>query len=415
LVTLVVFLLSATGLWWFLPTRPRLTLAAGKQDVFAGFSPDSHWVATLTMPKKGNWDENFGVIGGPVRLWDVHTGQERLQLAADWQSIRLLPFSPDSKLVATVSEDGRCALWDTETGQVQFTMRTTPPGMGIDHPPDVRFGPDGLSLAVVSPNGEDLQLWDVPSGQIRTMMPGVRCFAYAPDGKAVAVAENATGTMRPWQSALLAFLATLGSPLPLPSQALHESHQVVKIRDLTTGQPLITLPGFVRFAASMAFSPDGRYLAVGTHSTGGQFGMECAEVRCWDITTGQEQTQFKITEVGFGPLSTVVDLHYSGDGQTLITKHAIGSILWDITGNPPKLLQRVQGSDCWVGPIAPFSFAGVTIAPDGRTLVFHRNPIQLWDVPPGPPWLQVVGLAAVPAALVFTVGLCWRKQRRIVA
>ena len=143
--TLLVFILSACCLWWMLPTQARLTFYAEKQGAFAGFSPDSQTFATATMSKEGK-----GQLCGPVRLWDVQTGQERLQFAADQKSIINCLFSPDSKMLATVGNDHLCTLWNTSTGQAEGAAPAEPTYGGFGSP--ARFAPDGSTLAVACTN-----------------------------------------------------------------------------------------------------------------------------------------------------------------------------------------------------------------------------------------------------------------------
>ena len=258
-VLLAIFAISAAGLWWLLPAGPRLTLPVGNQAVFAGFLPDGQAVATLTLPKNGMV---FGEICGPVRLWDVKTGHQRRQFADGLKYFDVL-FSPDGKLAATVNwVDGQCAIWDTANGQQRFTVATRPQWRQYwNSPPPVAFSADGQSLAVPSPEW-DMQLWDLPSGRLRTTVPSVRCFAFAPDGKTIAAAEH--------------FVA---------------GYQVVTLRDVDTGDVRKTLAGPVPSVSSIAFSPDGLHLAAGTFKVfpGGRWGELQPQVQRWLIETGQPE------------------------------------------------------------------------------------------------------------------------------
>ena len=78
-----------------------------KAVVSWGFSPDSNLIATLT-------DD------GTTRLWEVHTGAfytgKTRAVLKHTDKIRTMAFSPDSNLVATASEFGTTHLWDTSDG-----------------------------------------------------------------------------------------------------------------------------------------------------------------------------------------------------------------------------------------------------------------------------------------------------------
>jgi hypothetical protein len=173
LKTLLVFTLCAGGLWWLLPTQPRLTFSAEK-GAFAGFSPDSQMFATATMSKesKGQWC-------GPVRLWDVQTGQERLQFAAEQKSISNCLFSPDGKVLATVGNDHLCTLWNTSTGQAEGAAPAQPPIPQFGSA--ARFAPDGSTFAKICA----FMTW--PAGKYGQLSPACDAMLSHP-------------TQRPWPS-----------------------------------------------------------------------------------------------------------------------------------------------------------------------------------------------------------------------
>src|SRR5438105_3163434 len=104
-------------------------------------------------------------------------------------------FSPDGKLLATVSEDNTVRLWDVATRQ------PVGPSITGHEVLSVAFSPGGKLLAI---GGSDLDLWDVASRQpVRQPLRGdthsAFSVAFSPDGTLLAGAED--GTVQLWDVA----------------------------------------------------------------------------------------------------------------------------------------------------------------------------------------------------------------------
>jgi WD40 repeat protein len=325
---LALLLLWAAGvgfLWWWLPPQPRATLTPSDNLplVLVGFSPDGRTLATRTVNQVTNKGGDSWTTetyhGGPIRLWDASTGREQFALAADWNWIPVVVFSPDGKLLAGVHawQGGELKLWDVAAGQELAALKTAQqPSMDIGLDPVISFSPDGNTLALVQNRGQ-IELWDVASRQTRAMLPG-SAMAFSPDGQT---------------------LATYGRD---------EKGPVVKLWDVTTGHELPRFQGRTDNAGQfvctgLAFSPDGKTLAS-LLFTG-------ERIQLWDLDAATERDNFSANPVGS---NSIVGLKFAGDGNVLVVKHMIGITAWDVSARPPRRL--------YVG------FKGPVLSPDGKLL-----------------------------------------------
>ncbi len=117
----------------------------------------TYWGHTLRFAPDGS--KIVAARGGDARVWDVQTGREILALpqetrtqAADW--------SPDSRTLASVGEDGYARLWDTTTGE-----ETRPALEHLGPLRTVAFHPDGFYL-VTGGLGATASLWNLRSGEL---------------------------------------------------------------------------------------------------------------------------------------------------------------------------------------------------------------------------------------------------------
>ena len=73
-----------------------------------------------------------------VKLWDAHTRRELLTLNGHRGRVICVSFSPDSKLLASSSDDGAVIVWEVAMGKTATRLNVSPfPSLWMEqmHPP----------------------------------------------------------------------------------------------------------------------------------------------------------------------------------------------------------------------------------------------------------------------------------------
>ena len=100
---------------------------------------------------------------------------------------------------------------------------------------------------------------------------------------------------------------------------------VIRLWNVTTGQPLNTLEGHMSDVWSVTFSRDGSILASGSAD---------GTIRLWDATTGQLKQTLE------GHTNDVRNVAFSPDGLSLASGSLDRTIrLWDVTGQRMQTLE----------------------------------------------------------------------------
>ncbi|KAF4417603.1 Vegetative incompatibility protein HET-E-1 [Colletotrichum fructicola] len=139
----------------------------------------------------------------------------------------------------------------------------------------------------------------------------------------------------------------------------HDS--TVKLWDTATGQCQQTLEGHSDWVRSVAFSPDGRQLASGSDDS---------TVKLWDTATGQCQQTLE------GHSSDVYSVAFSPDGRQLASGSGDSTVkLWDTATG--QCQQTLEGHSSDVNSVA--------FSPDGRQLASGSgdSTVKLWDTATG--------------------------------
>jgi WD40 repeat protein len=229
----------------------------------------------------------YGTASGPVHRTDLATGKTVAWLGARYGDCASLAFSGDGHTVALGERNARVVgLSDLPTRRSRLTLagqRFFCSHLALSH--------DGATLA--SAGGDGARVWDGATGKLlrQSRLPQrANNLALSPDGKTLG-------------------LACVDGRLLL-GPAARGGLQEFKLRWVT----------------ALAFSPDGRALALGL----------AQDVRIWEVATARERCAFR------GHHRGVRAVAFAPDGKTLVSADGEGrALVWDLTrpanGGPARV------------------------------------------------------------------------------
>jgi eukaryotic-like serine/threonine-protein kinase len=255
------------------------------------------------------------------------------------------------------------------------------------------LSPSGQQVAVCAANQNEVYLYDVATGRLEAVLRGHSAPAtsveYRPDGKQIATSSN-DQTIRLWDPATGQQTALLEAEVAPPNldrnplvaynsdgsriaaYAPEEGGGTSRLWDATTGKEIAVLGKWQEGTVPIAFSPDGKRVAVGSKEY----------VHLCDAVTGRPIAVL-------GPhAKRVVHLAYSPDGKRIASSTFIGSSaihLWDGENGKEVAVLRDHTGDV----------NSVLFSPDGSRLVsgskYPDNTARLWDAATGRPLKVLAG------------------------
>lgn len=305
-----------------------------------------------------------------------------------------LAFSPDGMTLISQTDHGAIILWDAITGQLIDPLT----GQGY-FAEGLALSPDGKMLASGSCGKHDsgvpgcdryeIILWNMVTRQsigqpleLHFAGPTTPVVLFSPDGKILAAMQSGTTGSGIIQLFDVTTRQPITSPLGDQEQfssmafspngrrmALGNVIGIIYLWDPETRHILSHLVGQRGFVRSVAFSPDGGTLASAFSGL-----VDVPYIQLWDIDTGQPIGQ---------PLTVqpVTNLAFSPDGDTLASLYENGTItLWDVTTGR-QIGQSFTGQSA-VDKVGVTT--GITFSPDGTLASGNKDgTITLWDMTTG--------------------------------
>jgi|GEM_PF-1542711 len=350
--------LIGTLLWVMVLTPPMSQAQAPETPNWTRavvWSPDGTQVAVATQR-------------GSIQLIDQSEQVIRTLQAENGVPVLALAWSPNSQFLASGGSDNLVTVWDVITGDV---VKDYPSQASVN---GLSWHPNGSYLTFASANAplKNAVVWNTVTGETIFATPASEAFsvAWSPDGSLLAISKF--GEIQIWDLFLspdqpvktiktqphnILFLAWKSDSTRLASAQTNTPDQsVANVWDSSTGQLVLSYTEHADAIRTVAWSPDGNYLASASID---------GTVRIWDSVNGQTLETFQgnggILAVDWSPDSTHLAYGIEGGVLEIVPAPASNSCSPTAPSDPPTY--TVTAGDT-AGLVAAIGAANANPDPD---------------------------------------------------
>lgn len=349
---------------WNTADGSNINTISGHEGVILNvvFSPDGKLIATSTA------DETLGdvedVVDRTVRIWDVESGEEQVQINPHSGFVRALDFSPAGDTIAygvwDSANSGTVRVHDVNSGAelMRFVAHTTPITA-------VAYSADGSQLASVAWD-RNVRIWNLNSGIEDDSFAGfderVLSMSFSPDGQSLAIG-----------------VGNIGNNIYSGSDSAIE--HPVWVWDIQGRDQIAAFTGHPDWLWTVDISPNGQFAVTGggplrpnnvdrENETALNALLASTTVLVWNVETHEI-----IAELA-AHTSTVDSVRFHPDGERVLTSAWDSQIiLWDIATS-----EQIRSYEAHTGSIFMIRFTEdgsrfVSVASDGQAI--------LWDTESG--------------------------------
>ncbi|MDR3687766.1 MAG: hypothetical protein P4L46_00185 [Fimbriimonas sp.] len=379
------------------------------------FSPDG-----VSLEVAGS---NYGYYGGAYGSYEPMTGFFDIWRVSDasLQSSNITgkgylwgpvsggspTFSPGGMLVAGggIDQVGTSTgvlkkyfnVWNADTGTLAAALPTSVGSTSFAN----SFSPDGHALAIAGVNGTDgvIDLWNVPSYSLAlTLKTGVvseGLIAFSPDGKRLAIGGfDASGacTIEIWDPATGVQVKKLAPAISVGFAGIQFSadgrsladggslepdvvgqlpHGVVELWDVASGNLLANLATGESYVHGIAFSPDGKQIAVAGQEAYSAGSLSSAGLEVWSVASKQRLSNLPLQS----GTNAAFSVTYAPDGKMLFVSSS---------GGPGEIQVFDAAQFKVLGYYSVGAYGYFALSQDGKSVVYSKPDagLEVAQLPP---------------------------------
>jgi WD40 repeat protein len=375
----------------------------------APLAPAGDAVPTVVVTSRdGKLLAASGVIGGrpAIVVRELPAGTVVHTLLGHEAGVTALAFSNDGKQLVSGSADKTARVWDLTDAKFPELTRFAGHGAAVG---GVAFNADATQ-ALSGSADNSVKLWTVADGELVTDFAGhTGPVVAAVMAGNQAVSASADGTIRVWDAAAGTVQRTIPVQTAVTALALRPdgnvvaaaaADQTIRLYQLADSQLLQTLHGHEAAINTVAFSPDGTRLvsaatdgrAITWNAASGRmveilpveaglaaavFGQDGNHIALFDKAGHSMIQQLRLSLTLNGMAQPVTGLAYSGNGQTVYTACADGTVRGFTEANGAQTFSANHGA----------AVHGLALSGDGQRLASAGEDqlVKLWNATNGLP------------------------------